>query len=202
MLLGRLLGLLARFGDGEAALSLESSLSVTYKQYCEYIRDDIPPVLVSALIAVEDRRFYTHGGFDPLSAFRALFQGISKGAWTGASTLEQQLVRTLTNRRERTFRRKLHEILCACRVHEVVPKNDVPGVYLSVAYFGWEMDGLVEGCRQLEIDIRRTTPPQAAEIVARLKYPEPKHLSHQRRNQIENRAKQVLRLISVYESSN
>ena len=66
----------------------------------------------------------------------------------GASTINQQLVRVLTNRYERTFKRKVKEILLASLVARAIPKTDIPGIYLSVAYFGWRMNGLVQAVLQ------------------------------------------------------
>lgn len=194
-LIGRLLAVVARCCLRGNSLAFEARLREAYSSYTASLRDDVPSVLVAALIVVEDRRFHRHGGFDPLATCRAIFQGLGGGPWTGASTIEQQLVRTLTGRRERTLGRKSSEILLACLVYRMVDKQDVPGLYLSLAYFGWRMDGLVRACDRLGVVLPQATPIQATAIVARLKYPEPKVCSAERRRQIQIRAGQALRLI-------
>jgi membrane peptidoglycan carboxypeptidase len=194
-LVGRLLGVVARCCLKDNRLAFEAKLRDVYSSYTASLRDDIPSVLVAALVVVEDRRFYRHGGLDLRATCRAILHGLAGGPWTGASTIEQQLVRTVTGRYERTIRRKLIEILLACLVYRTVEKQDVPGLYLSLAYFGWRMNGLVQACDRLEVVLPQAIPSQAAAIVARLKYPEPKFMSPERRQQIQTRAAQVLRLI-------
>jgi membrane peptidoglycan carboxypeptidase len=194
-LVGRLLGIVARCCLRGSRVAFEAWLREVYSSYATSLRDDVPSILVAALVAVEDRRFYRHGGLDPRATCRAILHGLAGGRWTGASTLEQQLVRTLTGRYERTIRRKFSEILLACLVYRTVGKQDVPGLYLSLAYFGWSMSGLVQACDRLGVVLPQATPNQSAAIVARLKYPEPQFASAERRRQIQTRAGQVLRLI-------
>lgn len=151
---------------------------------------------VVALIVGEDRRFYKHYGFDPIGIARAIWWLVTRGVWTGGSTIEQQLVRTLTGRYERTFRRKLREILLASLVQEILPKSDVARLYLSVAFFGWQMNGIQQACGRLGINIESMDRQQAASLVARLKYPEPKEASERRRRQITMREKHISRLLA------
>jgi membrane peptidoglycan carboxypeptidase len=191
-LIARLLGLLAYYGHREDCVAFEARLREVHASYMTSLRGDIPYALVAGLVAVEDRRFYGHGGVDLLSTCRAILRGLAGGSWTGASTIEQQLVRTLTGRYERTLARKWREMLLACLVYRTVEKQDLPGLYLSVAYFGWRMNGLVQACDRLAVDLPRASPAQAAAIVARLKYPEPQFLSAERCRQIQTRARQIL----------
>lgn len=84
------------------------------------------------------------------------------------------MVRTLTGRREKHFSRKVKEIILAIRVSRAIPKEDIPGVYLSVAYFGWRMNGFDAACRHLGLDVKSVDEFQAARLVGRLKHPQPK----------------------------
>src|SRR5207244_8697723 len=95
------------------------------------------------------------------------------GRREGASTIEQQIVRVLTNRFERTFVRKVHEVLLAALVADLFPKSATPRLYLSIGYFGWRMDGFLQACRRLELRPDILSLDDAADVVARLKYPEP-----------------------------
>lgn len=129
--------------------------------------------IVRALIAGEDRRFLKHRGFD--------LKGIARAAWTfatrrqlqGASTVEQQLVRTLTNRREQTIWRKVTEIALAEATCRSFPKWDLAEAYLAVAYFGWRMNGVTEAGRRLQIDVADCSELEACQLVAALRYPLP-----------------------------
>ena len=123
------------------------------------------------LIAGEDHRFYQHSGVDFFAVGAALYRSILQHHMFGASTINQQLVRVLTNRYERTFKRKVKEILLASLVARAIPKTDIPGIYLSVAYFGWRMNGLVQACQTMGIVLPRMTLRQAAVLVAQIKYP-------------------------------
>jgi len=110
--------------------------------------------------------------------------------------IEQQLVRTLTMRYEISFLRKIREILLACMVYRVMPKSDIPGVYLSIAYFGWKMNGLLEACNLLGYDVNKITLEQSASLISRLKYPEPQKPSPHRLAQIYMRKKYIIKLLS------
>jgi len=172
------------------------SLRRAYAAYSSECKFLVPPVLVSALLAAEDHRFYAHVGFDHLAIMRALWHSIYHRRLTGGSTIEQQLVRTLTGRRERSLRRKIGEVALSLCVSQCVPKRDVPGLYLSVAYFGWRMNGLRQVYTRLGISGPSLTLRQAAEIVARLKYPEPSSPNSVRAHQIEARAAYIVARLS------
>jgi len=153
---------------------------------------EISPMLLTALVAGEDHRFFEHGGTDAIAVAGAVWRFIRYGRCGGASTIEQQLVRVLTNRRERTLRRKLMEIIVACHLAHRYSKDCLALIYLEVAYFGWEMNGVREACGRLGISIREVAPHQAASVVARLKYPEPQYPTDARRKQISIRARHIL----------
>jgi len=98
---------------------------------------DIPPVLVDAVLAVEDQRFYEHKGVDSRGIFRALWADIKGGGYVeGGSTITQQYVRLLYLGDERTAGRKLREAILAGRVEKELSKDQILYGYLSRAYFG------------------------------------------------------------------
>lgn len=176
--------------------NIESRLLATYDIYQSSLKTKIPEIIVRALIAGEDHRFYQHSGVDFIGIVAALRRSIWQRRLFGASTINQQLIRVLTDRYERTLKRKVKEILFASLVTRAIPKSDVPGVYLSVAYFGWAMNGLEQACRRLGIVLPTITLRQAAALVAHIKYPRPMSASLARSRQIDTRTEYLIRLIS------
>lgn len=149
---------------------------------------------INMLILAEDKRFLSHLGFDPIAVIRAIYLLFFKRKLQGASTIEQQFVRTITRRYEITLSRKVREILLASILSASFPKNQIASAYLSVAYFGWQMNGIEQVCNKLSINPASVTPKQAANIIARLKYPEPSNPSFKRLNQINIRTAHILEL--------
>ena len=192
---GNLIFLIARLTLRKPTRSLQEKLRFLTAEYKKDAKAKIPRVLIDAVILAEDRRFYAHGGVDLYAIARAFRNAVVKRRLSGASTLEQQLVRTVTRDHERSLQRKCREILLASVVHTVVPKSDVPGLYLSVAYFGWQMNGVLQAYRRLGIESRSMTQWQSAALVARLKYPEPAEPSPQRKALIETRTRHLLALL-------
>ena len=171
-------------------------LKKLYGAYClNYIRP-INPVLVKALVAGEDHRHYKHRGVDTIALIRAMWYFLFKASLQGGSTIEQQLVRTLTARYERTLRRKVREILLASTVERIIPKKDIASVYLTIAYYGARMNGLQGALAHLGLSQFTLTYREAASVVARLKYPEPASLSSRRHAQIQERTEHILRLMN------
>ena len=95
------------------------------------------PWLAKATVAVEDRRFYSHGAIDYIGVARALWQDISAGKVVqGGSTITQQLVRNLYVGQERTFTRKLKEACLAIKLSGKWSKNRILEDYLNTVYYG------------------------------------------------------------------
>lgn len=99
--------------------------------------DKISPAMVEATLAIEDRRFYRHFGVDPLGLARAVWVNIrAMELDQGASTLTQQLARNLFLTHERTFTRKLKEIMYALQLEMEFTKKEILAMYLNQIYFG------------------------------------------------------------------
>lgn len=152
------------------------------------------PIMQRLLVSGEDHRHGRHPGFDPIAIGRALWRRVSRGAHEGASTIEQQIVRVVTNRYERSISRKVREILLAILVADRYPKHILPAVYLAIAYYGWRMNGFEQACRRLGLLPLCATLHESARLVARLKYPEPGRNSARRMSQIDRRAKHLCAL--------
>ena len=152
----------------------------------------VPPLIAQRLlVSGEDHRHGIHPGFDPIAICRAFWRRLSRHSREGASTIEQQVVRVLTGRYERTLSRKLREILLAVLVVRRYPKARMPAIYLSVAYYGWRMHGYHQACRRLELSPDGLTVYDAARVVACLKYPQPRVMCGGRERQIGIRAKHL-----------
>jgi penicillin-binding protein 1A len=95
------------------------------------------PWLPKASVAIEDRRFYEHGGVDYVGIVRALWHDIGAGKVVeGGSTIDQQLVRNLYTGRERTFDRKLKEACLAMKLSSRWSKNKILATYMNTVYYG------------------------------------------------------------------
>ncbi|MFM7225147.1 MAG: transglycosylase domain-containing protein [Actinomycetota bacterium] len=99
---------------------------------------DVPRVLVDAVIAIEDQRFFEHNGVDWTGTARALLKNVGAGeAAQGGSTITQQLVKnTLSASRERNLNTKAREAVLALRLERELTKNQILENYLNVVYFG------------------------------------------------------------------
>lgn len=163
---------------------------------------DIPKLALDYLVAVEDRRYLSHRGADIFGIFRAVIRLIFLRKIEGASTIEQQLVRVLTARYERTVSRKMLEIVLAVLLSQEKSKEEMARLYLSVAYYGWRMNGYHEALHRICQDIKQPSSYELASIIARLRYPEGKMASKKVSIKIENRAKYAIRLsLNKLESS-
>ena len=99
--------------------------------------DRIAPDLGRAVVAVEDRRFYTHMGFDATGMARAALVNIQNGRIEeGASTITQQLVKNLFLANDQTFTRKAEELLLALDIELTYSKDEILEMYLNVVYYG------------------------------------------------------------------
>ncbi|MBC9878823.1 penicillin-binding protein 1A [Bradyrhizobium sp. INPA01-394B] len=98
---------------------------------------DLPPYLPKAFIAIEDRRFYSHFGIDPVGILRALVTNVlHRGVSQGGSTLTQQLAKNLFLTQERTMARKLQEAELAIWLERKHSKDEILELYLNRVYFG------------------------------------------------------------------
>lgn len=99
--------------------------------------DKIPEYLKQAVIATEDKNFYRHRGFDTMGMVRSTITNIASGqVKQGASTITQQLARILFLSNERTFDRKIKELIIAHRIEKTISKDEILEMYLNSVYLG------------------------------------------------------------------
>ncbi len=109
---------------------------------------DIPPLVAKTIIAVEDRKFYSHWGIDPLAITRASITNLFTGRLQGASTITQQLARNLFLSFERTYMRKLKEAVLTLQLERKYSKNEIFEMYINEIYFGSGCYGIESAARK------------------------------------------------------
>lgn len=97
---------------------------------------DIPQVMKDAVLAVEDARFYDHGGVDYKGFLRAAVASLKGGRQQGASTITMQVARNVYLSSERTLSRKTYEILLAMQLERELSKDQILEIYLNQIYLG------------------------------------------------------------------
>jgi len=103
----------------------------------------IPRPMIDALLSIEDRRFYTHWGIDPMRTLGALVNDVVAGRpEQGGSTITQQLARNLFLTHEKTFTRKIKEAVLAIRIEQTYTKDEILEMYFNQVYFGEGAYGL------------------------------------------------------------
>lgn len=111
--------------------------------------NNIPKNLQNAVIATEDKNFYKHKGYDVSGLARSTFVNLLSGhVVQGASTITQQLARILFLSNEKTYTRKIKELIVAVRIEKTIPKSKILEMYLNNVYLGSGAYG-VEGASQI-----------------------------------------------------
>ncbi|MCC4114180.1 penicillin-binding protein 1A [Aromatoleum toluclasticum] len=110
--------------------------------------DEVPAILKQAILAAEDERFYEHPGIDVIGIARAaLANVVSGGRGQGASTITMQVARNFFLTREKTFNRKLYEILLALRIERSLSKDQIFELYINQIYLGQRSYGFSAAAR-------------------------------------------------------
>ena len=134
---------------------------------------DMSPYLPQAVVAIEDRRFYSHFGFDPIGFSRAMMRNVTAGRMVqGGSTLTQQLAKNLFLKPDRTLERKVQEVLLALWLEQKYSKDEILEMYLNRVYFGSNSYGVEAASRRyFSKSAKNVTLQQAALIAGLLKAP-------------------------------
>ncbi len=161
------------------ALTTDAAMKTGQRTTLAYT--DIPPVVTQAILAIEDRRFFTHSGIDPAGLGRALI------SWTGfnrddelerqgGSTITQQLVKNTYLTPERTLRRKFNEAMLATALERRLSKQDIFALYCNEVYLGQRGAVAVRGVAQAARvyfgkDLKDLTLAEAATIAGMIQSP-------------------------------
>lgn len=118
--------------DGNTISTLKGEKDVYYLPY-----EEIPADVCAAIVSIEDKKFYQHGGIDYKAILRAIKAMLENGKVTqGASTITQQLARTVFLTQDKTWQRKVEEIFIATELEKKYSKTKILEFYLNNIYFG------------------------------------------------------------------
>jgi len=136
--------------------------------------DDLPQVLVDAIVAAEDSRFFEHNGFDLPRIVKAALSNLKAGGITGGgSTITQQLIKkTYFPDAQKTYSRKLSEIILAIQADKALSKEEILTLYLNKIYFGRSTRsiGISSASRYyFNKDVSELTLPEAAMLAGHRK---------------------------------
>lgn len=156
--------------DGSVIVSLGPS----FGRWLNY--DQIPQVMVDAMISTEDKRYYLHPGIDPVGMARAAWVALERRGtgrrWQGASTITQQVTRNIFLNNSYSFGRKVREIVLALALERKFSKQQILELYLNKVYFGGGAYGIDAASRKFfghpatSLDL-----PEAAIIAGLVKAP-------------------------------
>ena len=134
---------------------------------------DLPAFVPKAFLAIEDRRFFSHHGLDPLGVIRAAAANIlHRGVSQGGSTITQQLAKNLFLTQERTITRKLQEAILAIWLERNFSKNEILELYLNRVYFGSGAYGVEAAARRyFDKPAKQLTLQEAALLAGLVKSP-------------------------------
>ena len=134
---------------------------------------EVPLIMRNAILAAEDSRFFEHKGIDPVGVARAAFTNITHGGrGQGASTLTMQLARNFFLSTERTYSRKIYEILLALRIEQSLSKEQIFEIYLNQIYLGQRSYGFGSAAQTyFGKSLAQVTLPEAAMLAGLPKAP-------------------------------
>ncbi len=156
---------LSLLGDNATRASIQKSLK------------DFPKPLINSVLAIEDERFYSHFGVDPVGLLRAITVNLSQGQLVqGGSTITQQLAKNLFFSSERTISRKILELFTAIALEFAFKKDEILELYLNEVYLGQEGNIAIHGFAEAEKsffghDISQINIAEAATLAGIIKAP-------------------------------
>lgn len=107
----------------------------------------VPPMMKKALLAIEDDRFYEHGGVNYKGVLRALLSNLRGGHTQGASTITMQVARNFFLTRDKTYARKINEVMLSYKIEAAMPKDKILELYMNQIYLGERAYGFAAAAR-------------------------------------------------------
>ena len=107
---------------------------------------DIPDVMKNAILAIEDARFFQHGGIDYIGMVRAALANVGRSKSQGASTITMQVARNVYLSSEKTFTRKIYEVLLTFKLEHTLTKDQILEIYMNQIYLGNRAYGFAAAC--------------------------------------------------------
>src|SRR3984885_14710363 len=139
--------------------------------------EDIPPVLVHAVVSAEDKRFFQHSGFDPIRIIKAAYIDVREHRYAqGASTLSQQLARSFWLDNDKTWRRKIPEVLITMHLEQKLKKEQIFEYYANQVPLGHRGSFGIRGFGEAAQvyfgkDVSKLTLPEAATLAGLIQQP-------------------------------
>jgi len=139
--------------------------------------EDIPPVLVHAVVSAEDKRFFQHSGFDPVRIIKAAYVDVGERRYAqGASTLSQQLARMFWLDNDKTWRRKIPEVLITMHLEQKLKKEQIFEFYANQVPLGHRGSFGIRGFGEAAQvyfgkDVSKLTLPEAATLAGLIQQP-------------------------------
>ncbi len=156
-------------------LSTDPTFKAGQRQTLVY--DEIPAVLIQAIMSIEDHRFFQHSGVDPLGVARALFHNASdERIGQGGSTITQQLVKNTYLSSERTLQRKYSEAMLAFAIEKRLTKHEIFALYCNEVYLGQRGAVAARGVREAARlyfgkELKQLTLAEAATLAGMIQSP-------------------------------
>ncbi len=134
---------------------------------------EFPEHLINAVIAIEDQKFFTHSGFDIMAIIRASYVNYrANSVKQGASTITQQVVKNLFLTPQRTFKRKIQELILSYQIEQKLSKEQILTIYLNKSYFGSGNYGIASASKYyFNKDVSKLTLRESALLAGLLKAP-------------------------------
>lgn len=166
-------------------------------------KDDDYDELHFYIMALEDRRFLQHCGIDFKSIFRVLFKKLTFQKSGGASTIDMQMVRTITGFKEKTFFRKLYEMFLAYIVNFRYSKKKIIDCYLKNAFFGSKLIGIEKVLSSFNVfSLSDLSDSDKRTIAALLQIPKPLNPDQNWNDRISRRSLYASKVRSRVKDSN
>jgi penicillin-binding protein 1A len=140
-----------QISNNEDVVTIRYSNGEIIKEYGKYetiTYGDIPQHLIGALIITEDANFFQHHGFDTKAIFRAFFKNLFSGRIVqGGSTITQQLIKVSLLTPQKSYIRKLRELMLSIKIEQIFTKEQILTLYLNSVYFGEGNYGIAQASR-------------------------------------------------------
>ena len=138
--------------------------------------EEIPSLVKNAVISAEDKNFYSHKGYDAIGMAKAAVDAARGGKLRGASTITQQVMKNFLLSGERSFDRKIKEIILAARLERTLSKDQILELYLNEIFLGQNSYGVVAAAQTyFNKTLEELTPGEAAYLAALPKAPSNYH---------------------------
>lgn len=132
----------------------------TKEEYITY--EQIPPVLIQALLSIEDIHFFSHRGVDASRTFKAFLHNLTSSSTQGGSTITQQLIKNMILTNEQSYQRKIQEAYLALQIEKELTKEEILTLYFNYIYFEQSIPGVQYAAkRYFGKDISLITLPEA-----------------------------------------